>query len=767
MTAWYRTGTLSVSNGSTAVTGVTTAWAANVRPGDLLFVGSNPPVEIASAGSNTSITLASAWPYTTVSGASYAIAQGAAWGDVTRLAVEIAQLIQQTQDATFSFRGAYSGATSYSANDTVTDQGSSWVALVATTGNAPPTLPTTSNAYWQIIAQKGDTGATGTTGATGSTGPANSLAIGTVTTGAAGSSAVATITGTAPSQTLNLTIPRGNTGAQGPTGDAGATGATGATGPGYAATSSTNTQTIGTGSRTLTIGTGFAYQAGVRVRAVDTSDPANKWIEGPATGYSGGDLTIYADKTSGSGTPTGWKVSVAGEPGANGADGISPLSAGNYSGATEYSKGKMARDGGATWQYINATATTGNAPPVLPTESNSYWQLVAQDGANGAGLVDSVNGKTGAAVLFADDIEVSGIAAAPAGTSIENHLAALYATTAINSNLLINGDGFINQRAATSAADDVYHVDRWYALTQTAALGVSQLSNVADGVPSMIRLTQSNATAQRIGSAQIVESITSREMRGSDVCLSGKVRMSAAATVAYAILAWTGPADSVTSDVVNSWTNATLTTGNFFNSSNLSVVATGTLALAANTVTDFSVTGSVPSGCNNLIVMIWSSATMAQTATLDFRAKLEKGSVATAFVGPEPDAELNRCLWFYQAIKPSGNSGAIIGYRLSTQYINGAGSLLARTMRVTPTASHSSPAWVTAAPSANNEVCFRVPSGSYATISGALTITLFPASGLLDRWFTIQAGTSFSGSAGDLGSIQFGASVRFYFDAEL
>ena len=85
--------------------------------------------------------------------------------------------------------------------------------------------------------------------------------------------------------------------------------------------------------------------------------------------------------------------------------------------ATEYSKGKMARDGGATWQYINATATTGNAPPVLPTESNSYWQLVAQDGANGAGLVDSVNGKTGAAVLFADDIEVSGIAAAPASTT--------------------------------------------------------------------------------------------------------------------------------------------------------------------------------------------------------------------------------------------------------------------------------------------------------------------------------------------------------------
>ena len=58
-------------------------------------------------------------------------------------------------------------------------------------------------------------GNTGETGATGAAGPANSLSIGTVTTGAAGSSASATITGTAPSQTLNLVIPRGDAGTGG------------------------------------------------------------------------------------------------------------------------------------------------------------------------------------------------------------------------------------------------------------------------------------------------------------------------------------------------------------------------------------------------------------------------------------------------------------------------------------------------------------------------------------------------------------------------
>jgi len=61
----------------------------------------------------------------------------------------------------FSAKGAYSGATAYAKGDVVRDAGSSWIALQATTGNAPPTLPTTSNAYWELLAQKGQDG-TGT-----------------------------------------------------------------------------------------------------------------------------------------------------------------------------------------------------------------------------------------------------------------------------------------------------------------------------------------------------------------------------------------------------------------------------------------------------------------------------------------------------------------------------------------------------------------------------------------------------------------------------
>jgi hypothetical protein len=61
----------------------------------------------------------------------------------------------------------------------------------------------------------------------GPAGPANTLSIGTVTTGAAGSTATATVTGTSPTQTLNLTIPRGDTGAAGTNGTNGAAGPAG------------------------------------------------------------------------------------------------------------------------------------------------------------------------------------------------------------------------------------------------------------------------------------------------------------------------------------------------------------------------------------------------------------------------------------------------------------------------------------------------------------------------------------------------------------
>tara|TARA_R110002020_G_scaffold53905_8_gene150500 strand:+ start:28246 stop:29517 length:1272 start_codon:yes stop_codon:yes gene_type:complete len=65
---------------------------------------------------------------------------------------------EQGPIGTLNPMGTYSAVTTYAANDNVLYNGSSWVALQATTGNAPPTLPTTENAYWSLLAVKGTDG---------------------------------------------------------------------------------------------------------------------------------------------------------------------------------------------------------------------------------------------------------------------------------------------------------------------------------------------------------------------------------------------------------------------------------------------------------------------------------------------------------------------------------------------------------------------------------------------------------------------------------
>lgn len=58
----------------------------------------------------------------------------------------------------FTNRGTYASGTAYILDDGVLYNGSSWICLASTTGNAPPNLPTTSNTWWQLVAIKGTDG---------------------------------------------------------------------------------------------------------------------------------------------------------------------------------------------------------------------------------------------------------------------------------------------------------------------------------------------------------------------------------------------------------------------------------------------------------------------------------------------------------------------------------------------------------------------------------------------------------------------------------
>jgi len=102
-------------------------------------------------------------------------------------------------------KGAYVPATAYAGGDWVTLNGSSYGALLASTGKQPDTNPT----YWQLRAQKGEGGTAAT------------IAVGAVTTLAAGAGATVVNSGTAQAVVLDFGIPKGADGTGGSGGSSG------------------------------------------------------------------------------------------------------------------------------------------------------------------------------------------------------------------------------------------------------------------------------------------------------------------------------------------------------------------------------------------------------------------------------------------------------------------------------------------------------------------------------------------------------------------
>lgn len=379
MTAWYRAGTVEATNGQTTVTGTLTAWLANAKVGDLFAPDADGRgYEITAVTSNTEIEIFPAYAGTSGSGKEYGIARiSPNWNSVSELSVSLADILETQQsilsgegvpdnsigqDGDVYFRqdeaeyyrksaGEWELVTSLigpqgppgpsfaatSTSSVAIDTGAKTFTVEADRGYSPgqylrATNDASNYVEGPVTSYSGTTLVLNVTRAIGSgtytswniniagdIGPANSLTIGSVTTGAAGSSASAEITGSPPSQTLNLTIPRGNQGIQGiqgPQGEQGIQGIQGPTGPGYAGTSTTS-HTIGTGSKTFTTQSGLGYVPGSRARAASQANPMN-YMAGTVTAYSGTSLTMFVDKTGGSGTRTDWNLTLDGQPGADG-----------------------------------------------------------------------------------------------------------------------------------------------------------------------------------------------------------------------------------------------------------------------------------------------------------------------------------------------------------------------------------------------------------------------------------------------------------------
>lgn len=280
-------------------------------------------------------------------------------------------------------------------------------------------------------------------------------------------------------------------------------------------------------------------------------------------------------------------------------------------------------------------------------------------------------------------------------------------------NRLMNGAFWVNQRNVSSVADDTYCFDRWYALTQTAAIGVGSNASISNAFAHGITLTQSQASAQRFGLAQIIERRDTLDMRGSTVVLSGMLRCSQSTTIRYAILEWTGTADAVTSDVVNSWTNTTFTPGNFFNSTTLTLTAAGSIALTANTAAAIAaLTGTVSSSANNVIVIFWTDSAQAQNVTLDLgMLQLEKGSIATNFEQRPYSLEERLCYRFFWRLVAGNDNYVSVAQCFSTTQALGVIQFPV-TMASIPTASVSA---------ASDFSCFSAGGGATACTAMSFT----------------------------------------------
>lgn len=97
MSYGYSTGSATVENGSTAVTGIGTFWGPNILPGDTLSLG-GLQVPVASVEGNTALTLAYPWPGDDATGASYVIVFTAPERSGTNyLAGQVRGLVNATQ----------------------------------------------------------------------------------------------------------------------------------------------------------------------------------------------------------------------------------------------------------------------------------------------------------------------------------------------------------------------------------------------------------------------------------------------------------------------------------------------------------------------------------------------------------------------------------------------------------------------------------------------------------------------------------------------
>jgi hypothetical protein len=266
-------------------------------------------------------------------------------------------------------------------------------------------------------------------------------------------------------------------------------------------------------------------------------------------------------------------------------------------------------------------------------------------------------------------------------------------------NRLVNGSFNIAQRGTSFVSgandDDTYNLDRWYVLSDgNDAVDITQTTTVPTGAKYSIGLDVETVN-KKFGIAQIIENVNCYDAIGGNVTLSFQAKVSATTkldNVKCAIVAWSGTADSVTSDIISAWgaegTNPTLIANATYENTPANLNVTTSWAT-------YSVTANVDTASTaNIIVFIWSDVT--DTTLGDFlyitNAQLEVGTSATPFERRLYGQELANCQRYYTKFSGSSDASLFAGITLGVTSggttVDAVGTFPVA-MRTTPTANYS------------------------------------------------------------------------------
>ena len=289
--------------------------------------------------------------------------------------------------------------------------------------------------------------------------------------------------------------------------------------------------------------------------------------------------------------------------------------------------------------------------------------------------------------------------------------------SAVNKNYLINGGFAVAQRGtsftSTGSAnnDDAYTLDRWYILSDTNdVIDVTQETTTVPTNGEFAIALDVETVNKKFGIATIIENKDVIGLVGNTVTFSFKAKVSATTkldNVKAAIVAWSGTADTVTSDIISAWgaegTNPTLIANATYENTPANLSLTTSYAT-------YSISAAVDTASTqNLILFIWSDVT--DTTAGDFlyiaESKLELGSTATAFVyaGGTFQGELAACQRYYFRNTQTGNNQHLTPFGTAvSSTAAGIDVFFPVSMRTNPTAIESANLAVTDGANARTNV---------------------------------------------------------------